>query len=91
MFFQSIDISHIFFHENIAIICNINTLVYEFQKTHIFTQSKKLTLQMEHYIINFVGNLENNCIQTCEYLFSAITQTEFSETQLFLQTSLCVQ
>ena len=45
---------------------------------------------MEHYIINLVGNLKNNCIQKCKYLFSAITQTEFSETQLFLQTSLYV-
>ena len=41
---------------------------------------------MEHYLINLVGNLKkkNNCIQKCEYLFSAITQTEFSESQLFL-------
>ena len=38
---------------------------------------------MEHSIINLVGNLKNNCIKKCEYLFSAIIQTEFSETQLF--------
>ena len=30
-------------------------------------------------------------IQKCEYLFSAIAKTEFSETQLFLQTSLYVE
>ena len=33
---------------------------------------------------------KNNCIQKCEYLFSAIAQTEFSQTQLFLQISLYV-
>ena len=46
---------------------------------------------MEHYIINLVGILNNRCIQKCEYLFSAITKTKFSETQLFLQTSLYVK
>ena len=43
---------------------------------------------MEHYIINLVGNSKNNGIQKSEHLFSAITPTEFSETQLFLQTSM---
>ena len=38
---------------------------------------------MEQYIKNLVGNLKNNCIQKCEYLFSAITQTEFSKTHFY--------
>ena len=33
---------------------------------------------------------KNNCFQKCEYLFSAIALIEFSETLLFLQTSLYV-
>ena len=33
---------------------------------------------------------KNDCILKCEYLLSAIAQTEFSETQSFLQTSLNV-
>ena len=49
---------------------------------------------MENCIISLIGNLKkkkkkkkkNNCILKCEYLLSAIAQTEFSETQLFLQT-----
>ena len=46
---------------------------------------------MENCIISLIGNLKkkkkkNDCILKCEYLLSAIAQTEFSETQLFLQT-----
>ena len=47
---------------------------------------------MENCIISLIGNLKkkkkkkNDCILKCEYLLSTIAQTEFSETQLFLQT-----
>ena len=51
---------------------------------------------MENCIISLIGNFKkkkkkkkkkkNDCILKCEYLLSAIAQTEFSETQLFLQT-----
>ena len=32
--------------------------------------------------------MKSNCIKKCECFFSTIAQTEFSETQLFQQTSL---
>ena len=66
--------------------------VYEFHRKHILTQHDKETNPTDGALyINLVRN-EKKCIQILNiYLhivFCAITLTEFSETQLFLQNSL---